>query len=511
MDARREPQVSSPLAHRPVARLDLDALASWAPAVGLALATAGILALHVPVFNHYFFGDDFVPLADISSRSTWGYVRDAFLLRDATPNWRFLTSMFYLSAYRTFGLNALPFLVANVLVHTATALLLFVFVRRVAGSVWPAFLSAVFFGLTFAHAPTAAQVTAFNNVLGAFFIVLSLLLLYEGLERGRLRWWGAGAALAFLAAVAANESFAVIAPVHALFVGWKLPTGRAWWHDRSEWARVALATAPFALIAAASLIALGACRCTEAARPEVFQINADAIGNAWIFLGRLVYPVTMSIPGAVESEHTWAALACVALLVVMAVRGPALARISVVFLLLALAPYAPIAFRLAPRYVYLASIPFAVILALAAWDAARAAARVAPVAPYALAAAGALVLGLYGWRAWEDNRIIETESAKFEELVRGLEARYPDLPAGSSVYVLGGPLTNPLFQFEVLPAVAETLWGGVELRAVPEDWTRFCRPQGELFVVEYDQGRFTPTDRLPAGATVERCQPVELP
>ncbi|MGB2694398.1 MAG: hypothetical protein WBD55_04325 [Dehalococcoidia bacterium] len=513
MDASHE----TPLPSTPTGAQDtttgpnLDSIAtSWVLAVGAAFAAAvAILVVHAPVFNHYFFGDDFVPLADISSRSTWGYVRDAFLLRDATPNWRFLTSMFYLGAYKAFGLNALPFLAASVLVHIGTALLLFAFVRRITASVWPAFLSAAFFGLTAAHAPTVAQVTAFNNVLAAFFLVLSLLTLYEGLERNSLLLWGSASALAFLAAISANESVAIIAPVHGLLVLWKAPEGDAWWGDRRQWLRVALPAAPFALLAGASLLALGACQCTEAARSNVFEINGDTLSNVWIYLARLIYPVQMAVPGDLRAAHVLPGLATVALLAVMAVRGPALARISVVFVLLALVPYAPIAFRLAPRYVYLASVPFSIVFALAVWDAARYAARFAPAAPYAFAAGAVVVLGLYGWRTWDQNREIAVLSSDFEELVQGLEARYPTLPPGDTVYVLGGPLTNPLFQFEVLPAVGETIWHGVNIYAVPEDWTQFCRPDNELLIVRYDMGRFIPTD-LPPGATVEACEPVEL-
>ena len=67
-----------------------------------------MFAVQAPVLGHYFFNDDFVPLADIATRSTGGYIKDLFLLRDLTPNWRFLTGLFYLVEYRAFRPARVP-------------------------------------------------------------------------------------------------------------------------------------------------------------------------------------------------------------------------------------------------------------------------------------------------------------------------------------------------------------------------------------------------------------------
>ncbi|MEE8385571.1 MAG: hypothetical protein V3S01_06625, partial [Dehalococcoidia bacterium] len=48
----------------------------------VAAVISSILFVHLPVLGHYFFADDFFPLADIASYSTWGFVRDLLLLRD---------------------------------------------------------------------------------------------------------------------------------------------------------------------------------------------------------------------------------------------------------------------------------------------------------------------------------------------------------------------------------------------------------------------------------------------
>jgi hypothetical protein len=61
------------------------------------------------------------------------------------------------------------------------------------------------------------------------------------------------------------------------------------------------------------------------------------------------------------------------------------------------------------------------------------------------------------------------------------------------VYVRGGPLTLPLLQFNVLPAVGEVLWGGVIVATVPEETQEFCdAPGGQVYVLDYAGGAFTP-------------------
>lgn len=465
----------------------------WA-GVALAAAAGAIFFVHLPVLTHYFFGDDFVPLADIASRSTWGYVKDLFLSRDLTPNWRFLTGLFYLASYRAFGLNAFPFLLANVLVHIGTAGLMFWLVWRVMGAVWPAFLAAAFFGLSAAHVPTVGQVTAFNNVLAGFLLMLALVTLYEGLVRGQLRWWGFASVVSFAGAIAANESAAVLAPVLGLVVLWQVSEVDGWWQEGRQWARLALLSAPYALLGGAALISFRACECTEASRGGIFGIGDHLFGNLWIYLGRLLYPIEMEPPGDVGAAHL-AAGAVVAMLAIAALlRGPALARISVVFLLLALVPYLPIKLWSAARYTYVAAIPFSILAALLFAAVAGYSKRLTPVLPALLALVAFGVLGLYGWQTWNQNQVIAGGSVRWQTMLVGLREQYPDLPNGSTVYVHGGPFTGPLLQCKVLPAVGELLWGDVKLFTFYTTYLvgHRTRPGYAVFVAEYQGGQMVP-------------------
>jgi hypothetical protein len=426
-----------------------------AAAAGFAAVAAAIIAVHLPALQSYFFGDDFVALSDVSSRSTWAYLRDVFLLRDLTPNWRFLTGVYYLVAYRTFGLDAFPYLLSSVLVHTATAGLIFWLVRRALAMTGPAVLAAALFGLSAAHVPTVGQVTAFNNVLAGFLLTLSIVLMYEGALREQPRWCWFGSAAAFGGAIAANESAAVLAPV-VLFV--------AWWgtaQERRPWrtgaTRVAMLASPHLVLGAAAIATFTSCQCTEAANQISYGWHIE--GNVWIYLGRLLYPVGLEAPGEPGSAHFAAGIVVAVIAAIALVQGPGLARLAAAFLALALVPYVPLELWSASRYVYLAAIPFSILAALFFLQTARLLARVTPAFALAIAAVAIGVVGLYSWQTWEQEQAQAALSEDWRTLVSGLDETYPELPEESTVYVYGSDDFNALFQCAVLPAVGEVLWG----------------------------------------------------
>ncbi|MEX0786754.1 MAG: hypothetical protein WD939_08970 [Dehalococcoidia bacterium] len=472
------------------------ALGRALPFLAFGAAALAVLFVHLPVLrDHYFFGDDFVPLADIASRSTPAYIKDLLLLRDETPNWRFLTGLFYLGAYRAFGLNELPFLLASLLVHIGTAGLIFWFVRRALDAVWPAFLAASFFGLSAAPAPTVGQVTAFNNVLGGFLLMLAVVALDEGLRRDRVLPWLAGATVAFGAALAANESVAVLTPVFPLLALWRASESRGSWRDSRELARLAVVSTPFVVIGVAALGALGACGCTSAASDGNFGVGAHLVDNLWIYLGRLLYPVGMEPLGNVGTAHLVAGITVAAIAVAALARGPMLARFAVIFLALALVPYLPLKLWSAPRYVYLASIPFSILAAVAFAEVARYGRRLTPLLPAALAAVAFGVLALYSWQTWSQNESYAAETKPWRSFVAALRETYPELPEGSTVYVLGSELSDPLLQCVVMPATGEVLWGGGTrlFTFLPADIAAYrAAPGAPVFVANAASDRLAP-------------------
>jgi hypothetical protein len=359
--------------------------------------------------------------------------------------------------------------------------------------IWLAALGATFFGLSPASVPTVGHVTAINNVFGGFLLMLSIVLAYEARDRRPPASWAGGAALAFAAAIAANESVALLAPVPMLVALWRfLPDGVS--TTRGWWVRAGIVAAPFAILGSVALIGFGACECTAAAEGGTFGAGSHLFDNALIYLGRLLYPVGMEPLGDVGTAHLAAGLVASALALVMFVRGPAPARIICIFLALALIPYLPLKLWSAPRYVYLASIPFSMLASLVVWETASLGRRLSSVIPAFVGVAIIGVGGLFVWQTWSQNEDFDDLTADWEELAGGMEATYPDLPEGSTVYVRGGPLTDPLLQCVVMPALGEVLWGDTKLFtiAAASEETYRARPDYAVFLADAVDGVFVP-------------------
>jgi hypothetical protein len=139
------------------------------------------------------------------------------------------------------------------------------------------------------------------------------------------------------------------------------------------------------------------------------------------------------------------------------------------------------------------------LAAVAFAEVAREVSRVVPAAPALLAVVGLGVLGLYGWQTWEQDQFIDDGSVAWRTLVTELDAQHLEFPGGSRVYVRGGPITEPLVQFAVMPAVGVVLWQDVELFTVPDGASPLCTRDGAAtYVLDYDGGRFTSVAMLPA-------------
>ncbi len=477
----------------PPITIQLDVLIRWITSREMAgrwaflAVAAGIFAVQVPVLGMYFIGDDFVPLGDVASHSSWSYIRDSFLLDDPTPNWRFLSGLVYFALYKTFGLNAFAFLLTSLVVHIASAGLLFRFVSRHTSSLAAAATAAAVFGMSAAYVPTVAYATAFTHILGTFLLMVALVTIDEALDHDHRELWRTASVLSFALAVMANEPVAVIAPVFAVLALWRVFQLDA--KTNLDWAIAVGVSLAYLVIGIAAITALAACNCTAA--DDLTGPGSHVFGNIWIYLGRLIWPIGLEWPGEASLAHTTGGAVVMALAVFALVRGPAAARVAVLFLALTLVPYLPVDWILAPRYVYLAAAPFSMLAALLLFDLSQQLRRVSPALPALVGVAVLSAVGLLAWQTWMQNHVIADDSGRWRTLVAGLQERYPDLPDGSRVYVRGGPLADALWQQEVMPAVGSLLWDDVELVTVPQMARMLCAaPERGTYVIDFNGDNF---------------------
>jgi hypothetical protein len=243
-------------------------------------------------------------------------------------------------------------------------------------------------------------------------------------------------------------------------------------------------------LGSAALISFGACHCTEAR----LYSRDNIIDNLWLYLGRLLYPIGLEFPGHVGTAHMVAGPVVGALALLALVRGPALARIAAVFLFLAVVPYLPIEIWAASRYTYLASIPFAILAALFFTELSRYASRLSAVLPAVVAVLALVAIGLNGWQTWTQNADQAIASDRWRRLVTAVDAAYPNVPPKSTVYIRGGPITDPLVQCAVMPAIGELLWGDAKLFTFPKgELTNYrARPGYHVYVGDFIDGRIVP-------------------
>ncbi len=430
----------------------------------LPLALVAVLLVQIPTFDYFFYNDDYVPFAEIAeSSSTWDYVRDLVLVQDITPNWRVVPGLVYLAGYRIFGMEPLPYHFVSVGFHLGTCALLFHILRRTTGKAWAGFLGAVLFGINPTHVFTVAQITSLNNVQGAFFAVATLAALLESLRADRRSaMFYALALTSFVLAIASNESMAGLFPVFALAL---LLFDDAPLRERVT--RASIRSLPFVAVGGGALLAFFACDCNEASTSFFGGGNAENI--FFIYLGRIVYPVGLEPPTHVGDAHRAAAIALLALIAVVAVRGPALARVGALFLLLATIPYTWVWVFTAQRYTYQAAAGFALLVPAVLADLH---ARFPRTAQVALAVAAApLVAALIAWYAYqtiEQGEPFKRQTDDWEMLVTDVREVFPEVPPGSRVIVIGGPWTDPIYQFHVMPSIAHVTWNTqVRMYSVP--------------------------------------------
>ena len=85
-----------------------------------------------------------------------------------------MTGLSHLLDCQLFGLQAGGHHLTNVLLHAATAVLLFLVLRRMTGGLWPSALVAALFAVHPLHVESVAWIAERKDVLSGLFFVLTL-------------------------------------------------------------------------------------------------------------------------------------------------------------------------------------------------------------------------------------------------------------------------------------------------------------------------------------------------
>jgi tetratricopeptide (TPR) repeat protein len=168
---RAEPTREQPLAEAPAEAPDRRVL--W---ISLALA-ALVLFIYAPVWNYNFvtFDDpEYVTLNPyIAQGLTWSGIAWAFTA-GYLSYWHPLTWLAHMLDIQLFGMNAGLHHATNVLLHIANSVLLFLFLRRFTGSLWPSAFAAALFATHPLRVESVAWIAERKDVLSTLFWMFTM-------------------------------------------------------------------------------------------------------------------------------------------------------------------------------------------------------------------------------------------------------------------------------------------------------------------------------------------------
>jgi hypothetical protein len=381
-----------------------------------AAILAGVVALiYRPAVSAFFFEDDFQWLV-----SRWAFEPAQLLsLEGRTHFYRPVIELYFWVGAAVFGRSPAAFHVASIALHALNGLLLALVAAAVGRPAPWAWVTGLLFVVQPAYVDAVAWVGAIAEAIGACFgsIAMLGLLRYRTTSRGA---WLALAAGSYALALLTHESSAVFLPLLVL-ADWT--AGRIVWRP----ANLAATYAPFAVITAAYLAV------DLVVNAQHYLISEGQYRIGWHMV-RNVFEYTASL---YVGERTPVAHALVAaVMVVIAVRGTAIARFGLAWMIVAMLPFLPFTFANVSRYAYLPAAGFALVLteALASldrWLARREVARRALITG-TLAAVLALRFAVFAAKGVED---FAERAETYRTFLQGLREAHPRLDDGAVVSV----------------------------------------------------------------------------
>ncbi|HEX4145381.1 MAG TPA: tetratricopeptide repeat protein [Pirellulales bacterium] len=388
-------------------------LLSWY-VVGFLLAVVAIIYGQTVGFDFLSYDDSLfvVERPEVRAGLTGNSVRWAFT-NGPVGEWYPLSMLSHMLDCELFGLDARGHHLTNVLLHAATAIGLFLVVRRMTGELWPSAFVAVIFAVHPQHVESVAWVAERRDVLSGLFFVLTLAAYLGYVRHGRTVGRYLLVAIALALGLMSKAMLVTVPPLLLLLDYWPLGRfGRAadlpedvpclprqsfWWLVVEKLPLVAIAVADSAVT-----MATHAQSTTLILLAPFWDRVAGAIVSPLTYLFQFFYPVDLALfyPYPAAGYPAWELIG--ATLVLAALTAAAIVwRCRCPYLLVGwfwfLGMLVPVLgvitvanHLMADRYMYLPSIGLTIALT---WGAARLFARVGQGRRLAGAAA-ALAIGM---------------------------------------------------------------------------------------------------------------------
>ncbi len=365
------------------------------------------LAVYLPVLTHGFIRfDDPVYVTRnpwVKAGLTWDGTAWAFTANVAS-NWHPLTLLSHMLDCELFGMEPLGHHLTSLLLHTASAVLLFEALRLMTGSIWRSAAVAALFAVHPTHVESVAWIAERKDVLSGFFWMLTLLAwaLYVR-QPSRKRY--AAVALSLAAGLLSKPMVVTLPFVLLLLDVWPL--------DRKIRIKEKL---PLFALAAASCVVTVIAQSGAIGMASQFPLRlrlANAVLSYVGYLGKTLFPSRLAVfypmPAEFPAWKVAGAALLLASLTILALRAARYVTVGWLWFLGTLVPVIGIVQvggqAMADRYTYLPTIG---LFLIAAWGLPRKVVWAAAV--LALAVGTRLQL-----RHWEDSESLFRHAAAVTE------------------------------------------------------------------------------------------------
>jgi len=349
----------------------------------MLLVALAAIALYLPTLGYDFVYDSATQVGSDSFIHQPRHLLDVLTLRvlgmDVLDFNRPVNLFTLLVDSLLWGKNPAGYRLTSLLLHGATAALLFRWLRNLTGTLWPALVAALFFAVHPLHCETVVEVGYREDLLATLFLLagLNAAAAFQPGEKGKT-WLPAILTVASFFLSAASKESGIVGPV--LLAAF-------WWFFRREKPQTQRA---WLLLIATTTVAVGvffALRFALEPRPSlIFDTPPKAIapmGVEWLFvqvriwaaeLLRIVWPADLCVDYGPYNlrfiEGAWAFIAILMLVITQAVLSIWNRKIALVSVLFwgALAPVSnliPIYRPMADRYLYMPMVAVALLLAVA--------------------------------------------------------------------------------------------------------------------------------------------------
>ncbi len=237
-------------------------------------------------------------------------------------HWHPLTTIVMMLDCQIFGLWPGGHHLVNVLLHTASVIVLFLLLVELTGATWPSAFAAAVFGIHPLRAESVAWISECKDVLSGLFFMLTLLAYARYAKGGRTKGRYAMVLLWFALGLLSKPMLVTVPCVLLLLDFWPLKR----LERPSQFPGLLLEKIPLFVLTALSSYA--AIRALEVGNPKIAGYPANAPVAYAGYIWKSFYPANLALPYPLQrgGSPTWEVIDCLLLLVAITVAAWLLRR-----------------------------------------------------------------------------------------------------------------------------------------------------------------------------------------